>query len=69
MEWGLLGFHHVLFLLFLVLVQSQKSQHLVDDFINQALTFMLTFDLDLNREGPFTFVCKSSCQDWQDWYI
>ncbi len=22
-----------------------------------------------HREGPFTYVCKSSCQDWQDWYI
>ena len=22
-----------------------------------------------HREGPFTFVCKSSCHDWQDWYI
>ena len=57
MEWGLLWYHHVLFLLFLflVLVQSQKSQH-------------STFSLS-HREGPFTFVCKSSCQDWQDWYI
>ncbi len=22
-----------------------------------------------HREGPFTFVCISSCQHWQDWYI
>ncbi len=35
-EWGLLWFHDVLFLLFLflVLVQSQKSQHLFGDFID-----------------------------------
>ncbi len=28
----------------------------------------LTFDLS-HREGPLTFVCKSSCQDWQGWDI
>ncbi len=57
-EWGLLRLHHVLFLLFLfrVLIQSQ------------TLTFDFDFNLS-NREGSFTFVCKSSCQDWQDWYI
>ncbi len=35
----------------------------------------LAFDPDLwplnlsHSEGPVTFVCKSSCQGWQDWYI
>ncbi len=24
---------------------------------------------DSHRERPFTFVCKSPCQDCQDWYI
>ncbi len=45
-EGGLLWFHHVLFL-FLILGQSQKSQHLV-----QIHTLP-------EKKGPSTFACKS----------
>ncbi len=63
-ERGLLWFHHVLFL-FLVLVQSQKSQHLAGDFIDcyvpniRPCHWSLTCILTLSCDPTFDLVYVS----------
>ncbi len=63
-EGGLLWFHHVLFLLFLLFlfVPSQKSQHLVGD-LSVRVTGKIHFigvDLDLRDIAQYTWTLRNT---------
>ncbi len=59
---GLFSFGQLLGLL-LVLVKMSETQSL------SGAIFALLLVQVSSREGPLTLACKSSSQDWQDWYI